>query len=750
MIFSKKNVLTGIAVFLWVICYSAHPIIINDNLKSVPIGKHLEILEDVNSAYTLAEVVNRTDFFASEMEVPNLQISKSTFWVRFTVENQSSTENFLLNFAYPMIDEVVFFHPTSENRFIKELAGENVSFSNRKYYHQNFIFDLNILKNESSTFYMRIKSGEQIMLPITLGTNKSILQTNATLDLYNGIYFGIVLVMLIYNLFIFFSVRDKSYLLYVVYILFVGLVQASDSGYAYRILWPQMPAFANFMVTFLPAMVGISAVVFMRKFLNTKTHIPNADKFFFVFIGAYVFCTILFAAGFPHLSYQLMQANALLVSLYMLAMAYRIVRKGYRPAKFFLAAWAIFLISVCLFVMKDFGVIPYNYITKHILQFGSAIELILLSFALANKINILKKEKEESQLKTLDALKENERIMREQNIFLEKKVKERTVELEKTNHDLGVTLTDLKETQAQLVDAEKMASLGQLTAGIAHEINNPINFVVANIKPLKRDILDVMDVLAKYDEIKDADGLKEKLDEVNELKEELDLEYVVSEIDLLLKGIDDGANRTADIIKGLRTFSRLDESDLKKADINDGLDSTLLLLNSLMEGKITIVKSYDELPPVECYAGKLNQVFMNIIKNAAQAVATKKFQQGEKPCITITTKMIDEDILVSVKDNGPGMKEAITARIFEPFFTTKEVGEGTGLGLSIAYNIIDKHHGFIDVESEPGTGTEFIILIPKEQTLFNTEEKSTLAILKEERRKRLINRKAEKNLNEIS
>lgn len=716
-------------------CASA--VIITTGNETYAIGNNLEVLEDTVGAFSIEDVIASSSFTPTTQQVPNLQISHSTFWVKFSVTNELTDEYFLLKLAYPIIDKVQLYIP-QENGFIAENAGEEVPISRRKYQHQDFIFDLHIPQGETRTYYMKIKSGEQIMLPLTIGTPKQIFQTNTSFDLYNGIYFGMVLVMLLYNLFVFFSVRDKSYLFYVLYILFVGLTQASDGGYTYRMFWPNSPALANFMVTLFPSLVGTAAIFFMRYFLHTPKYIPKADKFFFILTGIYVLCVCLFATGHHQIGYQLTQVNALIVSVYMLVMACRIVQKGYRPAKFFLAAWTVFLLSVCLFVMKDLGVLPYNYLTKHVLQFGSAIELILLSFALADRINILKQEKELSQAKTVEALRENERIVREQNILLEGKVQERTFELQKSNSDLNTALTDLKEAQAQLVDSEKMASLGQLTAGIAHEINNPINFVVSNINPLKRDIQDLRAVLDKYEAIRDEKEFPQRVQEIQQFKEEIELNYVMDEINLLLKGIDEGATRTVEIVKSLRTFSRLDESDLKKADINDGLDSTLLLLNSSLNGKIHIVKNYAALQPVECYAGKLNQVFMNLLKNAIQAVEEKKYSGSDKPTVTVSTEDAGNEIIIRIRDNGTGMSEEVLKKIFEPFFTTKDVGKGTGLGLSIVYNIIEKHDGTIDVESVPGSGTQFTIALPKHQAKQDITHADKIRAMKTERRSRLV------------
>jgi signal transduction histidine kinase len=347
------------------------------------------------------------------------------------------------------------------------------------------------------------------------------------------------------------------------------------------------------------------------------------------------------------------------------------------------------------------------------MQIGTALEVTLLSLALADRINILKKEKEISQAEALEAAQENERIIKEQNVILEQKVQERTTELVATNDELSDTLQDLKETQSQLVASEKMASLGQLTAGIAHEINNPINFVTSNVSPLTRDVNQLLEALENIESIGLSEKSKEeKLQEIEDYKEDLDFDYLKIEIDHLLKGIHEGASRTAEIVKGLKVFSRLDEDDLKKADINECLDSTLVIMNSLLNSsKIKLLKEYGDIPVAECYPGKLNQVFLNIISNAIHAITQVHGESGEGE-LKITTQSKGKDIYISIKDNGSGMDEVTMSKIFDPFFTTKDVGEGTGLGMSIAYNTIKNHNGEILINSELGKGTEMIIHIP--------------------------------------
>jgi hypothetical protein len=356
--------------------------------------------------------------------------------------------------------------------------------------------------------------------------------------------------------------------------------------------------------------------------------------------------------------------------------------------------------------------LPYNTFTYYILHIGSAIEVVLLSFALADRINILKREKEASQLQAMEVLKENERIIREQNLILDTKVKERTRELQEANRELNIALKRLKEAQTQLVNAEKMASVGQLTAGIAHEINNPINFVSAAMKPLRRNIGYFLEVLDKYENTSLQPPVKNFFTEVEAIKKKYDIDYCKEEIAIILQGIEDGASRTTEIVKGLRNFSRLDEAEIKLANINTGLDSTIILLQGNINGRIKINKDYGDIPEVECYAGKLNQVFMNILTNGIQAVKAKGLTSGEG-CITIQTRHTEKDLVILFADNGVGMTEEVKNKIFDPFFTTKEVGEGTGLGMSIVYSIIQMHEGTIIVDSEVGVGTQITLTIPK-------------------------------------
>ena len=317
----------------------------------------------------------------------------------------------------------------------------------------------------------------------------------------------------------------------------------------------------------------------------------------------------------------------------------------------------------------------------------------------------VKKSESETRLLAEKQLEVNEKLM-----MAEEKMKE-ALEAEKIQKtELNRTVEALKEAQTQLVHNEKMASLGQLTAGIAHEINNPINFVYNGIDTLKLSLDDLIEIVEKYKAVESAQDQQAAIEEVKALKLKLNYDELLEDINYLVGDIKKGAIRTMEIVKGLRVFSRLDEEEKKKASIAECLDSTLVLLNTKLKGNVEIKRFYDEtMPEINCYPGQLNQVFMNILNNAIQAFPEEK----KDAQIGIYTENLQENIVIRIKDNGVGMNEQVQRRIFEPFFTTKPVGVGTGLGLSISFGIIEKHNGNIYVNSEEGKGTEFVIQLPK-------------------------------------
>ncbi|HEY9853902.1 MAG TPA: ATP-binding protein [Leptolyngbyaceae cyanobacterium] len=303
------------------------------------------------------------------------------------------------------------------------------------------------------------------------------------------------------------------------------------------------------------------------------------------------------------------------------------------------------------------------------------------------------------------ALQESEAREREKAVQLEQAIKE------------------LKATQTQLIQTEKMSALGQLVAGVAHEINNPINFIYGNLSHADEYTQELINLVKLYRKHFPSPG-----DEISAQSEEMELEFVIEDLPKLLSSMKVGAERIRDIVQGLRNFSRLDESEKKFVDIHEGIDSTLLILGKRLKPSpfhtgIQVIKKYSKLPHIECYASQLNQVFMNIITNAIDALeelmpSRKLIDDRPLPKIIIRTELINENwVKISIKDNGPGISQELQKRLFDPFFTTKTVGKGSGIGLAISYSVVvEKHGGKLSCVSVPGNGAELIVELPLKAT----------------------------------
>ena len=638
----------------------------------------------------------------------NLGLSEEPVWAKLELNDSSFDENQVIQIANPNINSITLYFFNGQ-QLDSVIINELDPIKNRAYHDQNFIFKLpaNV---SNGVIYFKIISSEQLLVPFELSNIQTIRIKNTNRDSIIFMYIGIMLVMFFYNIFLYINTKDRNYLLYVLYILFVTLTQLTFHGFINRYLPESFNYIKSHSVHLFGAASGMATLLFMQKFIDTKRHLGRFNYVVTLFVIIDLIAIVLAFLNQYQLSYTFVNINAGVGSLVVLISAAYIAIKSNRTARFFLISWSLFLASVIVYVLKDYGIIEYNLFSKYALLYGSALEVTLLSIALADKINILKKEKDRAQARALSIANQNARIIQEQNVVLEQKVIERTKALSETNNNLSVALDELKFAQTQLVESEKMASLGQLTAGIAHEINNPINFVTSNVKPLHRDILELYKLQDETEKYIQENGLP--MINIEKIKQEIDYEYLKTEINYLLKGINEGSARTAEIVKGLRIFSRVDEDDIKLANINEGLDSTIIIVNNQLDNKIEINKHYADLPLIDCYPGKLNQVFLNLISNAIYAIK-EKFGEEHGGKITIKTELVGENISISITDNGTGMSEATKNKLFEPFFTTKPVGDGTGLGLSIAYNTIKKHKGVISASSELGVGSSFIISIPQ-------------------------------------
>jgi hemerythrin-like metal-binding protein len=322
--------------------------------------------------------------------------------------------------------------------------------------------------------------------------------------------------------------------------------------------------------------------------------------------------------------------------------------------------------------------------------------------------------------KTLEVIQKNQELEAEQDALkalneqLEERVQQRTAAVEQANKQLLANNVELKQlneklesAHVQLLQSEKMASIGQLAAGVAHEINNPVGFVNSNLGTLGKYITSMFSVISAY-ETAEAKVGPNTCPEVSQIKKTLDFNYLKEDIPSLLKESQDGLARVTRIVQDLKDFSHVDEANWQQANLEQGIDSTLNVVANEIKYKAEVVKQYAGLPLVECMPSQLNQVFMNMLMNAAQAIESKG-------TITVRTGSSGDEVWVEVEDTGKGISPENLSRIFDPFFTTKPIGKGTGLGLSLSYGIVQKHHGRIEVKSEVGKGSTFRVWLPMRQ-----------------------------------
>jgi two-component system, NtrC family, sensor kinase len=383
----------------------------------------------------------------------------------------------------------------------------------------------------------------------------------------------------------------------------------------------------------------------------------------------------------------------------------------------------VLAIAITIYMIKTL-IYPLKAVTKIAEQISQESNLELqVPVTTADEVGTLAKAFNLMIQRIKQLLTEQQFIQKELQIYnqnLEERVQKRTEELNEKNLFLQQTLEEVQRTKAQIIQSEKMSSLGQLVAGVAHEINNPVSFIYGNLSHATVYTQDLLKLIELFQEF-----YPQPEDKIKKHMKAIDLDYLKKDLPQLINSMILGAERIRDIVQSLRNFSRTDEAEYKDVDIHQGIDGTLMILQHRLKAsgkrpEITIIKDYGKIPIISCYPGKLNQVFMNILSNAIDAL--EEYNQSRTieeikinpNQIKIYTQLIEDSwVRISIKDNGTGIPKNIASKLFDPFFTTKSVGKGTGLGLSISYQIIvEKHAGRLFYNSEPGQGTEFTIEIP--------------------------------------
>lgn len=690
-------------------CLGAHPIIIYPpTTEQIHIGNNAYICIDTNHVFTIQDVLSNKMGNTYPASMPNLGLSSNVYWATFFFVN-TSTENVILKFNQPLLNEVTLYR--ADGKTVSAISySENQVFSSRKYAYAPYAFDMQAGTGDTITYVLRFSSTKPIIFDVNIATEPLIIREELQQEVIAGIFIGIIFVMFFYNLFIYFTVLDPSYLAYVCYIICIGLTQITIPGYGFKYLWPNAPGFNDPSILVFASLAAIFGSQFIKQFLKTREHVPILQAMFSVFEILFITIPVIHFTGNKLLAFSLLQLLTFALCIAMIVTAIKIIYIGYRPAIFFLTAWLVLLISACIFIGKDFDLVPYNFLTAHIMQIGSAVEVILLSFALADKINVLKKEKESSQAQAVDALLQNKTILTNQNIILERKVGERTKEIENKNNELYKALGELKKAQTYLVNTEKIASMTQ--AEVQQEKDTSMNFIVSRAGPLKKDLDDISRLLDKYDMVPPAVPAEQKSVKTDPFHHQNNFASI-TQMEQQPDAIENLSSKQKAVVKGLRISSELDIRDIKKTSVTETIHAILTHLNPETAHSILLIKKFSTLPEIDCFPATLNQALTTFLTSSIYSISEKK-HLPHKGVLTIRTHCDTDNIYIHITDTGMGMTAEVKGKFFEPFFTINHTG--SGLDMFAAFSIISDHNGTIELITEYGKGTEFILTLPIQYT----------------------------------
>lgn len=685
-----------------------------DHDKPVDLSNFLWAFEDSSRTLEI-EHVSSEDFIGrfhlNNFKRKTWQDQSFVIWARLCIKNSSGkTQQIFLSGGFG--DTIVIYRQNGEHSFDKRITGKLVPLirnGNSLIPHADF--EYTIEKEAECIFYIRLSQDDYMWLPPeiplwmltsdSIGPFQNQLHMSWTL---NGLYFGMVLFMFMYALALLVIFRERTYLWLALFQMANCLYFLDDTGIGFGIFYPSYPVLFKYGSTIIFWALLLMHFLFITSYLDIRKRFSRTYNVLLVITVMAAFSRFVFwGFGYFQLGRYIEDIGLfVMIILLFTVVFYMAFILGMKQARIMLLGEISVAVAGMITALTFSQIIDLpSHFAMNILQLGFALQMLLWTVAIVDKIVVVRKEKEISQARALEIALTNEQLIRDQNVILGNKVDERT--------------RRLKETQSQLIQSEKLASLGLLTAGIAHEINDPLDLINTGVTGLQKDYENLNKIVQSV-------GILPK--GARKLADELELNELLKIIPGTIADIKTGVERTSEIMQGLRNFTRLDVSDLKEADIHEGLDSTLLLLSHKFKDRISIMKKFDKrIGLIKCYPGHLNQVFMNMLNNAIDAITQKikddqsgKLFSGDHFQIEISTKLIlgaeQNKVEISIRDNGTGIRAEIMDNLFDPFFTTKDVGKGTGLGLSICHGIIEKHGGSITVQSKLKEWTIFTITLP--------------------------------------
>jgi signal transduction histidine kinase/serine phosphatase RsbU (regulator of sigma subunit) len=668
-------IITILLPFVAIAAINSDEITLVQNKNHYNLGRNLYILEDKSNSIAFEDIIQKkydSQFIKNQADIPNYGFTNSTYWIKFKITNlQLTSEELYLKIGNPLINFIELYIPNSDNSYQKKIAGNHFTFKNRELQYRSNVFKIS-LNNADNVFYLRIKSSSSMSLPVILQTPEYFIENTLNEYIVLGVYYGILIVMIFYNLFVYTTVRDKNYLYYIIYITSNLMTMMSLNGISFQYFWPNNAWWTNISIPFFVFSNAFTVTLFSSSFLNLKKFSPGINRvlilvmivsifgmtssFFLNYSIAIRFATITCAIGTP---------------LIFIGCIFSLL-KGYRSARFYIIAWASLLIGIVTLALESYGFLPSNIFTKYGYQISSAAEVILLSLALGDRINILKEENEAAQLRTIE-------IQKNATENLERKVAERTLELNKANDDLK--------------ELDKLKS--NFFANISHEIRTPLTLILSPVESVLQG---------------DYDG---KID--NKFFENLQRNAV----------------RLLKLINNLLDFSKIEAGrmnlKIQKVEIVTFIRNYISSVHSAAESKgITMnFVSMSSAVPLLIDIEKLDKIIMNLFSNSLKFTDEGGF-------ITVSVRDDDENCYIDFEDSGIGIPSDKLESVFDRFSqvdtgSTRKY-EGTGIGLALVKEFVELHGGRITVrsnfinESPDKHGTIFTVKIPKGEEHFNNNE----------------------------
>lgn len=667
--------LTGISV-------AAPPHLIDASVNEIQLGSTLELLEDPAGKASLLQVQASTDWIPSPGNEPNLGFTQSAWWFRTTVIIQrDDLRTWYLQINDALLNEVEVYFISPDNQIVHKSGGGSVPMSQRDIPYRTHVFELPKDKSYRTKdyhieIYARVKSQLAVIIPARLIDSKRFSTINTGETWIYALYFGFVSATLLFNLVSWLRLRETFNLIYCGFSLSLMLTSLAFSGLGKQFLWPEAVTPDNVFVCIVGSLSCVFAISFSWVFLynSTLAALFSSKRILLLLSPAFV-CIVLAMGGFITLCMHLLAVSIVTSAVFIVVNSVREYRRGNPNAGIFLIAWLGLLVGCSIFSLRGMGVIPSNLFTTNSIWVGSGFECLLLVIALIEKS---RQHREEAQLATQRAM-----------VLLEEKVAQRTREL--------------ANTQEKLVQSEKMAALGVFTAGMAHEINNPANFVSAGVQnaAAATDRFEhfVTDLLEEEADAEITAGFSQHFTKLR------------SQHDLIRTGID----RITTIVTRLRATHPEGETGLMPVNLADLTESAWSLTESQLRIPVTFQCQANGNTVVRGVAAELQQALLAIFGNAALAIEEACKVRGEGYAGALHCRMHrleDHTIRVVIEDNGIGIPAGLLDKVFDPFFTTREIGKGAGLGLSMTRNIIEKHCGWISLESTEGRGTRVVVTLP--------------------------------------